>query len=244
MPGFHKSVLADGNEDRMVLNIGGIADITIQPADPSRAVTGFDTGHGNTVVDQWAHRYQGTVMDVDGRPGWARQTITCCNSCLRSLFGKPPPRSTGRVHFNRSWLTATSATHGHNAADVQATLCELTARSIADADGRYAAGSRRLLVCGGGVHNSRLLELLTAALPGFEVRSTADEGIDPDWVEAVSFVWLARQHLQARPAIFPSSAVPAVRSFSAGASSPAQAAEMPTVQRSLIGLYGLGSWPV
>jgi 1,6-anhydro-N-acetylmuramate kinase len=85
VPGFHKSVLADGNEDRMVLNIGGIADITIQPADPSRAVTGFDTGHGNTVVDQWAHRYQGTVMDVDGKPGWARQTITCCNSCLRSL---------------------------------------------------------------------------------------------------------------------------------------------------------------
>ena len=205
VPAFHRSVFSGQGEERVVLNIGGIANITILPANPAGPVTGFDTGPGNTLMDQWTHRHLGTGMDIDG--DWARQGTTDMRLLQELLadpwFSKPPPKSTGREYFNLPWLLAAMDGNGVNAADVQATLCELTARSIANAIVQYAPGSRRLLVCGGGVHNARLLERLTAALPDHRVGSTANLGIDPDWVEAVAFAWLARQHQQNRPGNIP-----------------------------------------
>jgi anhydro-N-acetylmuramic acid kinase len=205
VPAFHKSVFAERDEDRGVLNIGGIANVTILPCDPARAVTGFDTGPGNTLMDQWAQHHLGTDMDLDGNR--ARQGEVD-KPLLQALLSDPwfrrfPPKSTGREHFNLSWLEASLLERGTSPADVQATLCELTARSIADAVGQHAAGTRRLLVCGGGVHNSRLLERLSAFLPALAVESTAAPGIDPDWVEAAAFAWLARRHLQGKAGNIP-----------------------------------------
>jgi anhydro-N-acetylmuramic acid kinase len=206
VPAFHKSVFAERGEHRVVVNIGGIANVAILPSDPARAVIGFDTGPGNTLMDQWAQHHLGTAMDLDGN--WARQGEVD-EPLLQALlsdpwFGRLPPKSTGREHFNLSWLAASLQVHGTGGpANVQATLCELTARSIAEAVKQHAAGTRRLLICGGGVHNSRLLERLYAALPALAVESTAALGLDPDWVEAAAFAWLARQHLQGKAGNIP-----------------------------------------
>ena len=197
VPAFHRAVFADSREDRAILNIGGIANITILPADPALAVTGFDTGPGNTLMDQWTNRQLGTAMDLCG--DWGRQG-TVNQEILAQLmrddyFGAPPPKSTGREYFNLAWLESVLNGHPADAADIQATLCELTAFSIADAITQYAKTTQRLLVCGGGIHNTLLMERLTAVLPGMVIESTMDYGIDPDWVEAVAFAWLARQNL-------------------------------------------------
>ena len=205
VPAFHKSVFAGRGEDRVILNIGGIANVTILPSDPAQEVTGFDTGPGNTLMDEWAQHHLGTGMDLDG--DWARQGEVD-EPLLQGLlsdpwFGRLPPKSTGREHFNLSWLAASLQEHSARPADVQATLCELTACSIAGAVRQHAAGTRRLLVCGGGVHNSRLLERLSAALPALTVQSTVALGLDPDWVEAAAFAWLARRHLQGKAGNIP-----------------------------------------
>jgi anhydro-N-acetylmuramic acid kinase len=118
-------------------------------------------------------------------------------------FRSPPPKSTGREHFNQAWLSSHLQGAARKNNDVQATLCELTAVSVADAIEQYAPATQRVLVCGGGAHNNYLMQRLAASLPDMPVTSTGTVGLDPDWVEAAAFAWLAKQHLAGKPGNIP-----------------------------------------
>jgi anhydro-N-acetylmuramic acid kinase len=199
VPAFHSAVFRSPCEDRAIVNIGGMANITLLPADPAAAVSGFDTGPGNALMDAWATAHLGAPMDAEGR--WAASGRVHQKLLSRLLadeyFARPAPKSTGRERFNRAWLAAAlQEAEELRPQDVQATLCELTALSIAHA----AAGSpppARVLVCGGGVLNCALMDRLDALLP-CPVESTAAHGLDPRWVEAAAFAWLAQQTLRGR----------------------------------------------
>lgn len=193
VPAFHEALFRTTDRYRVVLNIGGIANITRLPNNPGEPVTGFDTGPGNCLMDAWIRQQTGQTMDENGRFA-ARGEIR--PALLERLladdyFRQPSPKSTGTDHFSLDWLNARLPAEPIAAADVQATLLELTARSIAAAiDHR----TEQVLVCGGGVHNPLLMQRLDELLP-CPVVSTAMAGLDPDWVEAAAFAWLARQTL-------------------------------------------------
>jgi anhydro-N-acetylmuramic acid kinase len=198
LPALHHALLHDPGEHRAVLNLGGIANLTLLPA--SGAVRGFDTGPANALMDLWCHEHTGRAFDEAGAWG---ATGHADQALLERLLGdpwfaQPPPKSSGREHFQRSWL-AQHLGDDLAAVDVQATLRELTAHTIADALHAIQPETRRLLVCGGGVHNPVLMEALRKALPGVDIDSTAAFGLDPDHVEAMGFAWLARQTLHGKP---------------------------------------------
>lgn len=197
LPLFHHWLFSDDKLNRVVLNIGGIANITVLPAG-SDDVTGFDTGPGNTLLDTWIQVCKGEKFDDGGN--WAKSgkiSSGLLELLLRDpYFALPPPKSTGFEYFNLMWLRQALSEVGElEDADVQATLCALTARSIADAIQKFAPATAELLVCGGGIDNSELIRWLVSALAAVRVRSTADFGLEPDWVEAVAFAWLARRCL-------------------------------------------------
>ncbi len=201
-PAFHEWAFASPETASMVVNIGGIANVTLlQPENP---LTGFDTGPGNTLMDAWCARHQGTDYDTNG--DWARSGI--CNSELLQkfladpYFSRQPPKSTGREFFNLDWLELQLADGNYPAPDVQATLAELTVASIATAG--VTAQIKNIWLCGGGALNGYLVERLTQLLDGTSVQTTAALGIPPEWVEAVAFAWLARARLQGLPAGQPS----------------------------------------
>jgi anhydro-N-acetylmuramic acid kinase len=208
VPAFHAAALRSADEDRVVLNIGGMANITVLPRDPQQAVTGFDTGPGNVLMDAWAARHLGTPQDDEGH--WAgsapRQEPLLAALLSDGYFQRPPPKSTGRELFNMDWLEARLAQLDIETepAQVQASLVALTAQSCAIAIQHYAQHTQRVLVCGGGVHNVTLMQQLTDALPGMRVASTQTLGLDPDWVEALAFAWLAKQTLEGKPGNLPS----------------------------------------
>jgi anhydro-N-acetylmuramic acid kinase len=201
-PGFHAAVFRSASEHRAVLNLGGIANLTWLPA--TGVVTGFDCGPGNCLMDLWASLYLGTSMDADG--AWAagaRSDPELLEHLLaESYFAQRPPKSTGRDLFNESWLRARMP-KPLEARVVQATLLELTARSVAEAVARECSGAQRIVVCGGGVHNRALMARLGALLTPVPVQSSAAHGIDPGLVEPLAFAWLARQTLQGAPASLP-----------------------------------------
>ena len=205
LPPFHHWLFSDKKKNRVVLNIGGIANITILRADGDD-VTGFDTGPGNTLLDAWVQASKGEPYDKDGN--WAASG-EISKELLELLLGDsyfdlPPPKSTGFEYFNLMWLRrALSQTDNVAEADVQATLCALTARSIADAINKYAADTVELLVCGGGIDNTELIRWLGSALPTAKIHSTADFGLQPDWVEAAAFAWLAKRCLDKEPGNLP-----------------------------------------
>jgi anhydro-N-acetylmuramic acid kinase len=214
VPAFHAAVFAAA-EDRAVLNIGGIANLTllVAPAPsaivasstPAASVRGFDTGPGNCLMDAWCLRHRNQRFDRGGAFAAEGQPDA---ALLRRLLDEPwlalaPPKSTGRDHFHLAWLEEKLADLRLSPADVQASLCAFTARSIADALTAQLPQAKRLLVCGGGVHNPVLLAALTAALPSVVVESTASYGLDPDFVEAMAFAWLARETLNGRPGNLP-----------------------------------------
>jgi len=205
VPAFHRAVFGDIDEPRVVLNIGGIANITILPGDHATPVTGFDTGPGNTLMDLWIARHLGRMPDVDG--AWAAGGTVQESLLDRMLadpwFSQPPPKSTGREYFNGDWVERQLAGVVYEPGDVQATLCALTVHSIAAAIRQYAPHTARVLVCGGGVHNTAVRAALATALDPVSVDSTLAYGIDPDWVEAAAFAWLAREHLAGRPGNLP-----------------------------------------
>lgn len=199
VPAFHAAVLRDPGEDRAVLNIGGIANLTLLPREG--AVRGFDTGPGNGLMDAWCLRHRGERFD---RGGALAAEGRVDEDLLRALLSDPwlalpPPKSTGRDQYQPDWLATHLAGRERAVADVQATLCRFTARSVADALLRESPACRRVLVCGGGVHNPVLLQALADALPGVAVESTAVLGLNPDFVEAMAFAWLARETLAGRP---------------------------------------------
>jgi anhydro-N-acetylmuramic acid kinase len=202
-PAFHAIMLRADGEDRAVLNLGGIANLTWLPA--RGAVTGFDTGPGNCLLDLWAQRHLGKPMDEDGR--WAASAAP--DAALLAAFqaepyfGRQPPKSTGRDLFDESWLLR----HAGSARDprvVQATLLELTAASVAQGLRRHCAGAKRLVVCGGGVRNARLMARLAELLAPMPVESSERHGISPALVEAAAFAWLARQTIAGQPGNLPS----------------------------------------
>ncbi|WEN15418.1 anhydro-N-acetylmuramic acid kinase [Rhodanobacter sp. AS-Z3] len=204
LPALHAMLLARPGHTRVVLNLGGIANITVLGADGS--VLGFDTGPANGLLDAWCLRQRGESFDRDG--AYATSGY-CDDELLNALldddyFALAPPKSTGREYFHLEWL----ATHSRLATlapnDVQATLLELTARSIARAIARHATDVDEVLACGGGVHNGALMRRLTELLAPSVVMSTSRYGIDPDFLEATAFAWLARQRLLGLPGNLPS----------------------------------------
>lgn len=204
VPIFHDWLFRDAQRDRVVVNIGGIANVTVLPARDS-TVIGFDTGPGNTLLDAWIRQSRGHAYDRNG--DWAATGIvdnSLLSRCMKDpYFAAPPPKSTGFEYFNLDWLTALGAAE-LEAVDVQATLCALTAESIAAAILRFADRTREVFVCGGGVHNGELMRRLASRLSGMQLASTGDVGLDPDWVEACAFAWLARRTLNGLPGNLPS----------------------------------------
>ena len=199
VPPFHDWLFRSGDVNRCILNIGGIANVTILPAGGG-AISGFDTGPGNTLMDAFSRHHLGEAYDESGR--WAA-TGRCDDALLAQMLADPyfaaaPPKSTGFEYFNEKWLDAFD-TQRVSAVDVQATLAELTARSVADAIEAFAPGTGEVLVCGGGVHNDELMGRLAADLPAPQIDSTVGQGLDPDWVEACAFAWLAMRALESRP---------------------------------------------
>lgn len=204
MPAFHAAVLADAGEDRAVLNLGGIANLTLLPR--SGPVRGFDTGPANGLMDAWIQRERGLSHDASG--AWAAEG-SVDSTALAALrhdpwFSLPGPKSTGRDQFHLDWVLGRLAGQNLAAADLQATLCELTAVTVADALRAAQPDTRRLLVCGGGVHNTTLMQRLAHHLTGCTVESSSLHGLDPDFVEAMGFAWLAQRTLSAEPGNCPS----------------------------------------
>jgi anhydro-N-acetylmuramic acid kinase len=204
MPAFHAAMLGAADEDRAVLNLGGIANLTLLPR--AGVVRGFDTGPANGLMDAWCQLHRGEAFDRDGAFAAAGRVDEPLLARLRAdpWFALPPPKSTGRDHFQLDWLRACLADEAATAADVQATLCELTAATVADALLATQPETRRVLVCGGGVHNAQLMRRLAARLPAMAVASSADAGFEPDFIEAAGFAWLARETLAGRPGNLPS----------------------------------------
>lgn len=208
-PAFHAAAFARAGEHRAVLNIGGMANLTLLPAD-GEPVRGFDTGPGNALLDLWYARVAGGTGCWD-EGGTLAASGRCHDGLLAALLGDPyfaaaPPKSTGREHFNGAWLEGKLAEAGAGdaaAADIQATLAELTAASVADALLTHAPATETLVVCGGGVNNTDLLARLQRRLPGIAIDSSARHGIPPQQVEAIAFAWLARQRLLGRPGNVP-----------------------------------------
>ncbi|MFC3552380.1 anhydro-N-acetylmuramic acid kinase [Lysobacter cavernae] len=203
LPALHATLLHSAAEDRAVLNLGGIANVTLLPA--TGAVRGFDTGPANCLMDAWCLRHTGRAFDADG--AFAAQGRLDAELLARLLdepwFVLPPPKSTGREQFHLDWLQA-RLRGGEAPADVQATLLELSAVTVADALRAQQPQTRRVLACGGGVRNARLLERIAAQWPETVLESTARYGVDPDFVEAMGFAWLARQTLAGLPGNLPS----------------------------------------
>ena len=193
-PLLHQKLFHNETEDRAILNIGGITNLTVLPA--KGAVAGFDCGPGNCLMDAWTSRHLQKDYDDNGR--WAEKGEVDADLLSRTLadpyFAQPLPKSTGLEHFNMTWLESMLRDTTLAEADVQATLAELTAQSIARSLDE-AGLPDRLLVCGGGVHNTFLMRRIAAALPDVIVESTARHGADPDWVEGLLFAWLAHERL-------------------------------------------------
>ncbi|MDW7701432.1 anhydro-N-acetylmuramic acid kinase [Xanthomonas euvesicatoria pv. euvesicatoria] len=203
MPAFHLAMLGAGDEDRAVLNLGGIGNLTLIPRDG--AVMGFDTGPANALLDSWCQRHHGTPFDAEGAFAASGRVDAVLLQALLAdpWFALPPPKSTGREQFHLDWAVQAMGSARLDAADVQATLLELTAASVADALLRLQPTTRRVLVCGGGVRNPVLLARLAARLPGMVVESSARYGLDPDYLEAMGFAWLAAELLAGRAANLP-----------------------------------------
>jgi len=192
VPAFHQAVFADKAHHRVILNIGGIANITVLNSDK---VMGFDTGPGNILLDLWYRQFNELAYDHNGDWAASGQADAALLTALKNdvYFQLPPPKSTGKEYFSLAWLhQKLQDIPSLNPENIQATLCRLTADSIADAIRQYAPTVTQTLVCGGGVHNRLLMHLLQQNL-NTSVISTAVAGIDPDHVEACAFAWLARQ---------------------------------------------------
>lgn len=189
VPAFHQAIFHDPEQDRIVVNLGGIANITYLPAQGE--VLGYDTGPANTLMDQWIVLHQNKSFDRDGQ--WAQQGKVIpklLNELLSdNYFSQAYPKSTGREHFNLNWLKRFSV-DTFAPEDVQATLMELTTATVSQAIQQHTSNGT-IILCGGGAYNSALKQSLQQSLNGFKVKSSQEFGVAPDWVEALAFAWLA-----------------------------------------------------
>lgn len=204
VPAFHQALLAHVSERRMILNIGGIANLSLLI--PGQPVRGFDTGPGNMLIDAWIWRNLGKPYDKDAE--WANEgkvILPLLQDMLNDpFFAAPAPKSTGREYFNYGWLAQFLARYpGLRAQDVQATLTELTAVTISE-QVLLSGGCERLLVCGGGSRNPLVMARLAGLLAGTEVATTDEYGISGDDMEALAFAWLAWRTVAGLPGNLPS----------------------------------------
>lgn len=200
VPAFHKAFFNSGTEDRCILNLGGIANITWIPADDGKPVTGFDTGPANALMDAWCLNQTGLPYDADGH--WAEEG-TVNQALLHDMlsdayFSRPAPKSTGKERFNLEWVKTLVRRHPDlPAEDVQRTLLQLTVTSIIHQLPEVPA--LRVYACGGGTRNPVLMRELEQALSPAPLAITSDLGLNPQWVEPVAFAWLAQQSLARQP---------------------------------------------
>lgn len=203
VPAFHQAVLANEKERRFILNIGGIANLSLLI--PGRPVSGFDTGPGNMLLDAWIQEQKGLSFDKDAR--WAKEgqvnQVLLAKLMSDRYFQLPPPKSTGRERFNLQWLhEQISAFPSLMPQDIQATLVEFTVQTIAEQV--VAAGAcHRLLVCGGGARNPLIMERLATLLPESIIDTTDSYGISGDDMEAIAFALLAARTLSGEPGNLP-----------------------------------------
>lgn len=202
-PSFHDYLFRDTTIDRVILNIGGIANITLLPAGQHSHIIGFDTGPGNTLLDAWAYHVINHSYDKDGLWGMTGQ---CNEELLQTLladayFDLPPPKSTGREYFNLKWLREKIPANSmdYRPEDTQKTLTEFTAITIMSAIDKYSAAGSQILACGGGSYNSLLMKSLDDKRGSHTLHTTEEFGLPAAWVEAVAFAWLAKQTLQRQP---------------------------------------------
>ncbi len=192
VPAFHQQLVTDNTTDTFIVNIGGIANITFLPADHNQAILGFDTGPGNALMDEWFQRHQDGRYDESGQ--WAASGTTeqalLKDMLAETYFNVPPPKSTGREQFNMAWLQTLTARHEATPVNVQRTLCALTANSIAN-DIKRLSSKANIFLCGGGVHNNLLFDLLKENLANYNLSSISTLGLDSDALEAMAFAWLA-----------------------------------------------------
>ncbi len=205
-PALHAELLRNAESDVAVVNIGGIANLSLLPANPTRKVLGFDTGPGNCLMDEWANKHIQQPFDVSGQ--FAERGIVN-RPLLRELlsfdyFKWQPPKTSGRDVFNLNWLHKRLAGRSEKAENVQATLLALTAQSIGDALEQHLPSANHLYVCGGGVKNKALMCLMQQLMPNNKIESTKKCGIEPDWMESVLMAWLARQYCLDLPGNLPS----------------------------------------
>jgi anhydro-N-acetylmuramic acid kinase len=205
VPAFHQTIFGDKSCDRMIVNIGGMANLTFLPAQSAQQVTGYDTGPGNTLLDGWCLKHTNQPYDKDGSWGRSGQLNQALLQRLLSedYFAQPSPKSTGREKFNLTWLEAILGGQSIPAQDVQATLVHLTALSIAD-EIKQITNKGDVYLCGGGSRNGYLVETIALYLGEFELMNTDALGVDPDWVEAIAFAWLARAYVLKQPGNMPS----------------------------------------
>ena len=203
-PAFHDWLWRDKNRCRIVVNLGGIANVTV--LDRGTETRGFDTGPANTLIDRWTRRHQGTRFDDKGR--WAAKggLLSKHLSAWMSdpYFALPPPKSTGPEYFNIDWLERSSGDLGldqEDPEDVARTLVDLTAMTVHAAIASYQP--EEIVVCGGGAHNDFLMSRIAFHCSPSQVVSSAERGLHPDWVEAAAFAWFARQRLAGRPSNVP-----------------------------------------
>jgi anhydro-N-acetylmuramic acid kinase len=204
VPAFHAERFAVAGMDIAVLNLGGIANLTLLPA--AGPALGFDCGPGNALMDIWCGTHLRKAFDDGGR--WAAsgkvQAALLATLLDEPFFARRPPKSTGRDLFNADWLQVRLAPYpAASAGDVMATLAEFTVRAAVEAIERHQPGTGRLLVCGGGAFNAHLMRRLAASCAGYPVVSTASEGLAPDRVEALAFAWLAREFKHQRAGNLP-----------------------------------------
>lgn len=203
VPAFHQALFADPLIHRVIVNIGGISNLTDLPR--SGNVTGFDCGPGNAMMDEWCARHTGKAYDEDGKWAAAGKLIPALLEKLLALpfFSLAPPKSVSRELFSPIWLEGYLKGE-ENPADVQATLLELTVTGIARCILDYCGDAAEIYVCGGGARNAQLISRLQTALPGRKVTLTDSLGVDADWLEAFAFAWLARQVIHGMPGNIPS----------------------------------------
>lgn len=199
VPAFHQALFESPKDTVVVLNVGGMANLSILRS--GQAPLGFDCGPGNALMDAWCEQHTGQAYDEDG--AWGAQGTADPAALEVALsdpfFALPPPKSTGRDLFNASWLQqwlTTASLTNCPAQDVQATLCELTARSAAQATQAFAPMATQLVVCGGGALNGALMQRLQANLPGVAVQPSDARGLPVMQVEAAAFAWLAQRHVR------------------------------------------------
>jgi len=202
VPAFHQAVFAAPDKHRVIINIGGIANLSDLPVNGN--VIGFDSGPGNLLMDAWTLTHTGQSYDASG--AWAvRGEVN--PGLLQSLLSDPYfaqtiPKSTGRDLFNQAWLDQHLKTHTDTPQNVARTLLELTAVTIANALRQYCIGAEEVYVCGGGAHNLALIDRLQA-LSGLSIQHTDSLGVGVDWVEAVAFAWLAQRCIDHQPGNLP-----------------------------------------